>query len=509
VANSGSEIPAGQSLSGFTFTTTDSPDALAGLSPKFTSIPAMTSEIYAHGLFSDGGVVFVVTPVQASLAGSITMLETSNPTVNFGDSVTLTATVASASGTGATPTGTVTFTQGGTTLGTVPIQGDGTAMLAITTLPAGADSINATYNGDSTYTASISSPISETVNAIVGTTPSQTTVGTSSEPATSLFPIVFTATVAPVTPGGPTPTGMVSFTLDGAPLSTALIQSDGTAAISTTLAVGAHTITASYAGDSTYAASVSTILMQTVIQAPTLAPAVAKSTLPSALVMGAKVHGTVTVVITNETSATIKGLTTLQIFATANGVIDGSAMVVGQVTRRLNLKSNKSINAPVPIKALLAALPANTYTLLASTTDPSGNVTSASMGPAVQVAAPFIALTEAFTRQTLTGAALAGEKTKAVAAIQITNTGNIVTPGLTTIAFYLSTDGMVDSNAALIRSVSKPLRIRPGKSIIVSLPLKQVPVVPVENYTVVAQVTDANGQTSIVVSGNLVTINPG
>ncbi len=64
----------------------------------------------------------------------------------YGQSVTLTATVAAAPGY-ATPTGgTVTFSSGGTTLGSAALV-SGTATLATTLLPAGSDPLSTSYNG--------------------------------------------------------------------------------------------------------------------------------------------------------------------------------------------------------------------------------------------------------------------------------------------------------------------------------------------------------------------------
>ncbi len=64
-----------------------------------------------------------------------------------GQNITLTATVASQAGRN-TPTGTVTFLDGATTLGTGTLNASGVATFSTTTLPAGADSITASYGGD-------------------------------------------------------------------------------------------------------------------------------------------------------------------------------------------------------------------------------------------------------------------------------------------------------------------------------------------------------------------------
>jgi subtilase family serine protease len=78
------------------------------------------------------------------LSVTITAAPTS---ILYGQSVLLTATVASSSTTG-TATGSVTFLNGSTTLGTGTLNSSGVATLSTTALPVGADSITATYEGD-------------------------------------------------------------------------------------------------------------------------------------------------------------------------------------------------------------------------------------------------------------------------------------------------------------------------------------------------------------------------
>lgn len=66
VANSAaSDIPIGGSLSGFGFTTTDSPASVDGNSQFYSHPPVLTSFVYNAGPFSDSGTEFVVTPAAA------------------------------------------------------------------------------------------------------------------------------------------------------------------------------------------------------------------------------------------------------------------------------------------------------------------------------------------------------------------------------------------------------------------------------------------------------------
>jgi hypothetical protein len=82
-----------------------------------------------------------------------------------GQSITLTATVASSPATG-TLTGTVTFTDGGTTiLGTAALCAGDQAALPISGLAVGEHSITATYSGNATFGPSESHPFFQTVLA--------------------------------------------------------------------------------------------------------------------------------------------------------------------------------------------------------------------------------------------------------------------------------------------------------------------------------------------------------
>ena len=93
-----------------------------------------------------------------------TITSSQNP-ANYGASVTFTATVTTA-GTNA-PTGTVTFDDGTTALGTgtlSTVSGAQVATFATTTLSAGTHSITAVYGGDANNAGSTSSPLTQTIN---------------------------------------------------------------------------------------------------------------------------------------------------------------------------------------------------------------------------------------------------------------------------------------------------------------------------------------------------------
>ena len=96
------------------------------------------------------------------IATSVALSSSSNPSRSH-HSVTFTAKVSGASGSG-TPTGTVTFTDGSTTLGTDSLNGSGKATLKISSLGVGSHTIGAAYSGDATFAPS-SASLTQTVKS--------------------------------------------------------------------------------------------------------------------------------------------------------------------------------------------------------------------------------------------------------------------------------------------------------------------------------------------------------
>jgi hypothetical protein len=109
---------------------------------------------HASGAGSFGGPTIFTVAVQGS---TTTTLSSSTATPAPGQSVTFTATVS-----GASPTGTVTFKDGAATLGTGTLSG-GIATLTTSALSSGSHSITAVYGGDTSNSASTSSPSAVTV----------------------------------------------------------------------------------------------------------------------------------------------------------------------------------------------------------------------------------------------------------------------------------------------------------------------------------------------------------
>jgi RHS repeat-associated protein len=103
----------------------------------------------------------LLAPSHAATATSTALASSLNPSVS-GAGVTFTASV-----TGASPTGSVTFKDSTTTLGTAVLSPDGKASLTSSTLSAGVRSITAVYEGDANNAASTSAKLSQMVNKVV------------------------------------------------------------------------------------------------------------------------------------------------------------------------------------------------------------------------------------------------------------------------------------------------------------------------------------------------------
>jgi len=206
----------------------------------------------------------VATLTQTVAKATPTVAVTTSGPSTYGDPVTITTTLPSGT------TGTVTVTSGGTTLGTGTIGPGGTVTIITTTLPVGTDTITSTYSGDNN-----NNPATGTTTQTVAKVAQTITLLSSVNPSTVHQSVTFTATMATGL------TGTVTF-LDGAtPLGTGALVNGVASLATSTLAAGAHVITASYAGDSNNGAAVSTPLTQTVNKlTPVLPIPVVSSTSP-------------------------------------------------------------------------------------------------------------------------------------------------------------------------------------------------------------------------------------
>ena len=93
-----------------------------------------------------------------SISTNTTLSSSANPAV-FGQPLTFTASVTASAG---TPTGLVTFRNGGQAIGSVQLAG-GSATLVAASLGVGSHSITAVYAGNATFASSTSSPLAQSM----------------------------------------------------------------------------------------------------------------------------------------------------------------------------------------------------------------------------------------------------------------------------------------------------------------------------------------------------------
>jgi hypothetical protein len=225
---------------------------------------------------SNGIVVTVLSDITTA-----TVTSSLNP-ATVGQSVTFTADV---QGNYAVGAGQVIFLDGTTTLGMATLDPTGHAAFTSSTLAVGTHPIRVAFPGSVDF----NSVTSATLNQVILPVSIQSSIALASsvDPSTFGQTVTFTATV---TAPGATPTGTVTF-LDGtATIGTGTLNSTGVATLAiSTLAVGSHPITASYAGVTTATqiilAGTSAVLTQ-VVNPPPGTPGFTLTVSPSPLTIG-------------------------------------------------------------------------------------------------------------------------------------------------------------------------------------------------------------------------------
>jgi hypothetical protein len=224
--------------------------------------------------FLGGSGIFSQEVDMASTSTGLT--SSANPAV-FGQPVVLTASVGALAPGAGTPTGTVTFADGTTTLGSAFLSG-GVASTTTSGLSVGGHNLTVSYSGDGNFKSSVGT-LTETVNKA----PTATTVASSANASVFGQKVTFSATICPSPPStnpNQPPSGAVTFTADGAatPFDTETISAASAPAgceSATSTAVGSfsvatHAISVSYLGDANFLASPGSLAGgQVVNKAPT------------------------------------------------------------------------------------------------------------------------------------------------------------------------------------------------------------------------------------------------
>jgi hypothetical protein len=202
--------------------------------------------VYAGTASFSGSTSAVHTHTVNQAATATSLTSAPNPTL-FGQSTTLTASVTVTPPGAGSPSGTVQFFDGATSLGTSPLV-SGSAALATSALAVGAHSLTAVYSGDASFSGSTSAAHTHDV----GNAATTTALTSSPNPSVTGESVALTATVAP-----PAATGSVEFFDGASSLGTAPLSAGSATLNTASLAVGVHSLTAVYSGDFTYATSTS------------------------------------------------------------------------------------------------------------------------------------------------------------------------------------------------------------------------------------------------------------
>ena len=172
------------------------------------------------------------------------------------------------------PTGSVTFLNNGSSIGSSTLSttaGVTTATLTLTTLSAGSDTVTAEYGGTTEFAGSNTPPAGVAVSvAQAGTTTA--TVTSNLNPSVSGQSVTFTAAITVNAPGAGTPTGTVTFYDNGTAIGTGTVGTSvppgpaiGASLTINSLSVATHPITATYGGDSNFSGSTTAGTLQQVV----------------------------------------------------------------------------------------------------------------------------------------------------------------------------------------------------------------------------------------------------
>jgi len=354
--------------------------------------------------------------------GSITAAP--NPSV-YGQAVTLTASVSAVAPGAGTPTGTVTFVEGQSVLGTAPLNG-GVARLSVSVLTVGAHAITASYAGDANFTGSTAAQVTQTVNQ------AGTSTALTAAPNPSVFgqAVTLTAMVTIPAPGAGTATGTVTFTdvtdaTNSVTLGTpATVNMSGVASISvSTLPVGTRKLTATYNGDANFTGGTSAQVMQTVNRASTSTTLTAQTPNPS--VAGQAVTLTATVTATSGVGTPTGTVTFTDVTDVVNPVTLGMPATV-------NMRGVASLSVstlPVGTRKLTATYTGDTSFTGSTAAQVTQTVNQAGTSTALTAAPNPSAFGQAVTL-TATVTSGAGTPTGTVTFTDVTDAMNPVTLGM-------------------------------------------------------------------------------
>ena len=337
--------------------TAGSPNCVNG-SLGFSAGPGY-DEVTGLGSVDTNNLITQWATLPASIGTTLT-LTAAPASITATTSTVLTATVKPATGTTA-PTGTVTFSKGTSTLGSVGLVGSGgtaTATLTVSgsLLASGANTIAATYAGSATLNGSTSTAIV----TVTGVTNVSTTTTLSASPASipATGSTVLNATVTPANGTKGVPTGTATFTLGTTTLGSVGLSASGASGVASLtvsaskLASGSNIITVTYGGATGFTGSSATAGVTVT------AVAVPVTTTTSVLANPASIASTASTILTATVKAasgttTPSGTVTFTLGTTTLGTAPLATTAAG-ATAAITVKGSQLVTGANTIKATYA-----------------------------------------------------------------------------------------------------------------------------------------------------------
>ena len=186
----------------------------------------------------------------------VTLTSSRNPAPG-GSSITFTSDV---TGNCNTPTGTITYYDDGSEMGSALLNSSASAALTTSLLVVGQHKITASYPGGFNFDKSTSNTLIETITG----DPSTTSLTVTPNPAGAFTPITLSSSVS--SEYG-TPTGSVTFTSDGSTLVTAPLNGGLATTTISSLGAGSYNLVAHYNANTRFEASTSAVAHEKVIAA--------------------------------------------------------------------------------------------------------------------------------------------------------------------------------------------------------------------------------------------------
>src|SRR5437016_14236730 len=339
---------------------------------------------YAGNANFNGSTSAVLTQT-ANKAGTSTSVASSLNPSTFGQSVTFTATVTVVAPGAGSPSGTVTFLDGTTTLGTGTLS-SGTATFTTSALAVGSHSITASYGGDASFNGSTSAVLTQTVNPVTGVTIATTIRDSTNAAVTS---IVLGATVhdsATLTGQTATAGGSVSYSFWNTGTCSGTRTAAGTVTVTNGVVPNSNTITptaassfsfnATYSGDANNNRATSGCELLTVTRASTTTTVVSSanpSVFSQSVTFTATVTGSTKVATLTGTVTFLDGTTTLGTGTVSGGIATFATSTLAVGSHSITASYGGDTNFTGSTSAVLTQTvnKASTTTTVASSANPS------------------------------------------------------------------------------------------------------------------------------------------